>query len=149
MRNNGWVWRSQEEKEDCGVGGRGWGTGMLQRNSQSASFKDIIEETAREDVERVWLGGGGEGWWGERKSIFYLQRWCGGNEEEWNSCHYGPLSFSASATEWSKNQMPWHTSHETRWGHICLMSGSAQPFNVHCSIPELIVSPRGTQKSTL
>lgn len=43
------------------MGGRGWGTGMLQRNSQSASFKDIIEETVREDVERVWLGGGGEG----------------------------------------------------------------------------------------
>lgn len=39
----------------------GGGTGMLQRNSQSASFKDIIEETVREDVERVWLGGGGEG----------------------------------------------------------------------------------------
>lgn len=30
---------------------------------ESASFKDIIEETVREDVERE----------GERKSIFYLQ----------------------------------------------------------------------------
>lgn len=47
-------------------GGRDWD--VRDRKSRSASFEDIIEETAREDLERVWGGGG------QRKSIFYLQR---------------------------------------------------------------------------
>lgn len=38
------------------------------RKSQSASFKDIIEETTREDLERVWGGGGGQG----QKSQFFI-----------------------------------------------------------------------------
>lgn len=44
-------------------------TGMLEIENQSASFNDIIEETMREDLERVW----GVGGW-QKKSIFYLQR---------------------------------------------------------------------------
>lgn len=104
--------RGHEMRGKMRVGGVCWNV------RESASFKDIIGETVREDVERE----------GERKSIFYLQWWCGGNEEEWNSCRYGPLSFSASAMEWSKNPMPWHTLHETRWGHICFRSGGAQLF---------------------
>lgn len=47
------------------MGGDDWN--VRDRKSQSASFKDIIEETVREDLERVWGGGG-------RESQFFICR---------------------------------------------------------------------------